>query len=138
VNWWPFISRARYDTDIAAAHAETNRIRAERDDARAERRAFRAAATTGAEQVIDVSIVNDCLTRDLLLSRRQRVIARKAAARILVAWSAEKRRADHLQQRYDAAVGLNTPAIAAGDSWQERREQRMRFDQPTTTKETTP
>jgi hypothetical protein len=64
--------------------------------------------------------------------------ALKAAARYLCAYHAEKRRADQLQERYDAAVGLNTPAIAAGDSWQERREQRMRFDQPTTTKETTP
>jgi hypothetical protein len=118
MNWWPFISRARYDTDLAAAHAETNRIRAERDDARAERRAFRAAATTGAEQVIDVSIVNDCLTRDLLVSRRQRVIARKAAARILAAWSAEKKRADSLQRRYDDAVGLSAGRITDSRSWQ--------------------
>lgn len=73
------------------------------------------------EQLADVSIVNDCLTRDLLTSRRQRVIARKAAARILAAWAAEKQRADQLQQRLDQSLGLDSAAVALGSSWQSRR-----------------
>jgi hypothetical protein len=115
------VTRRRYEEDLAAAKAEANRLRDERDEALTERRAFHAAATTGAEQVIDVSIVNDRLTRNLARSRRQRVIARKAAARILAAWAAEKKRADRLQQRLDDAVGLNDPAVEAGARWQERR-----------------
>jgi hypothetical protein len=71
-----------------------------------------------AEQLADVSIVNDCLTRDLLTSRRQRVIARKAGARILAAWAAEKRRADRLQQRLDDAVGLPAGRITDSGPWQ--------------------
>jgi len=113
-----FISLRRHRAELAVIQAETDRLREERDSARAERQAFRAAASTGAEQVVDVSIVNDCLTRDLLLSRRQRVIARKAGSRILAAWSAEKRRADHLQQRLDDAVGLPAGRITDSRSWQ--------------------
>lgn len=113
-----FVSRRRHDADTAALRAEADRLRSERDAARAERRAFRTAASTGAEQVIDVSIVNDCLTRDLTQSRRQRVIARKAAARILAAWAAERRRADRLQQRLDDAVGLTVGRIEDSQRWQ--------------------
>lgn len=118
----------RLRAELAAAKAEAARLRAERADALAERSAFHAAAATGAEQVIDISIVNDCLTRDLLVSRRQRVIARKAAARILAAWATERKRADRLQNQLDDALGLNTSAVAHGAGWQDRRENKLRWD----------
>lgn len=44
--------------------------------------------------------------------------ALKAAARYLSAYHAEKRRADHLQQRYDDAVGLPAGRITDSSSWQ--------------------
>lgn len=123
----------RLRAELAAAKAETDRQRERADKAEANERAFRTAATTAAEQVIDISIVNDCLTHDLLTSRRQRVIARKAAARILAAWSREKKRADRLQQRLDDACGLNYPSVEAGAGWQQRRE-----DKRNRVKEATP
>jgi hypothetical protein len=43
-------------------------------------------------------------------------------------FEAEKKRADHLQQRLDQATGLDTAPVAAGAGWQDRREQKMRFD----------
>lgn len=58
-------------------------------------------------------------------------IARKAAARILAAYAAEKSRADQLQTRLDVFLGLDHPAVAAGATWQARRETRMKFDKPT-------
>jgi len=67
--------------------------------------------------------------------------ARKAADRIALLQegvakareeaAAERRRADGLQKQLDDALGLNSPAVAAGDAWQQRRETRMEFDQPT-------
>jgi len=75
-----------------------------------------------AEQLADTSIVNECLTHDLLVSRRQRVIARKAGARILAAYLAEKRRADLLQQRLDDACGLTDSRVEDGRHWQQRRD----------------
>ncbi|NUP38203.1 MAG: hypothetical protein HOY76_14600 [Streptomyces sp.] len=46
--------------------------------------------------------------------------------------AAEKRRADGLQKQLDDALGLNTAAVAAGETWQDRREKRMQFDKPVT------
>lgn len=111
----------RLNAETTAIKAVADQLRKERDNALAERRAFRAAATAAAEQVIDVSIINDCLTRDLLVSRRQRVIARKAAARIAAALAEERKRADRLQQRLDQALGLDSAAVALGSTWQSRR-----------------
>lgn len=45
-------------------------------------------------------------------------IARKAAARILAAWAAEKKRADQLQQRLDDAVGIPKAGIRDSARWQ--------------------
>lgn len=39
-----------------------------------------------------------------------------------------------VQRQLDDALGLNTAAVDLGESWQARREQRMRFDTPATTK----
>lgn len=125
------ISRRRHNAELAAARAVSDRLRGERDAARVEKKAFRYAAATGAEQLCDVSIVNNHLTEDLTRSRRQRVIARKAAARIAAAYRAEKARADHLQARLDQALGLESAAVALGAGWQDRRQVHMQFDKPT-------
>lgn len=52
---------------------------------------------------------------------RRLAVARRAAARILAAYVAEKRRADHLQARLDDACGLNHPALDDGRLWQHSR-----------------
>jgi uncharacterized protein (DUF3084 family) len=54
------------------------------------------------------------------LERRIR-LARKAGARLLAAYHAEKHRADHLQTRLDYALGLNSAAVEDGKNWQARR-----------------
>jgi len=125
-----FISRRRHNAELAAARAVSDRLRGERDAARVEKKAFRYAAATGAEQVIDVSIVNNHLTEDLTRSRRQRVIARKAAARILAAYAVEKQRADRLQQRLDQALGLDSGPVTSGRHWQHRREDKNTVKEP--------
>ena len=62
----------------------------------------------------------------------------KAVARGRVEAASERRRADGLQARLDDAVGLNTPKIAAGSDWQDRRETRMQYDPPTSKPTVTP
>jgi chromosome segregation ATPase len=57
--------------------------------------------------------------------------ALKAAARYLAAYHAEKKRADGLQAQLDHALGLNDPAVEAGQHWQARR-----MDKPHPPKET--
>jgi hypothetical protein len=57
------------------------------------------------------------------IERLQRV-----GARLLAAASEERRRADRVQKRLDQALGLDHALIAAGAKWQDRREQKMRFD----------
>lgn len=54
--------------------------------------------------------------------------ALKACARYLDAYHAEKRRADRLQAQWDDVFGLNKPEVVAGETWQDRREQKMRYD----------
>lgn len=115
------ISHRRHDAELAAARAVSDRLRGERDAARAEKKAFRYAAATGAEQVIDVSIVNDCLTRDLTVLKKRVERLRKVGARLLAAYARERLRAVQLQRRLDDAVGLTSPALDAGRHWQERR-----------------
>lgn len=83
---------------------------------------WKGIATRTAELYTDTSIVNDCLTRDLTKARRRTAIARKAAARILAAYFAEKKRADRLQRRLDGMCGLNDPAVLDGIHWQKRRQ----------------
>lgn len=55
----------------------------------------------------------------------------EAVARARAEAAVEGRRAIALQVQLDDALGLNEPAVTAGSAWQGRREQRMRFDQPT-------
>ena len=172
-----FISARRHEADLAAARAEADRLRRERDTAVRERAAFRTAAVSAAEQFTDVCIVNTCLTEDLAAARdrlaeysgrrtvgevlEEHDVHRKALAAAIGAgldrnweqlieaaagvykaageWMAdhevEKRRADGLQARLDDALGLNTAGVDAGSGWQERREQRMKYDKPTAAEE---
>ncbi|MFE2384455.1 hypothetical protein [Streptomyces misionensis] len=93
---WPLVSRARYE----AAAGE--------------------AAYAG-EQLVGTCIVNDCLTDANLAVARRLTRALRACARYRAALAAERHRADRLQERLDDALGLNTPAVAAGAMWRDRR-----------------
>jgi hypothetical protein len=80
------------------------------------------------DQLVGTRIVNDCLTDANLAVARRLTRALRACARYRAAATAEKQRADHLQARFDDLLGLNDPAITAGETWQDRREQKMRYD----------
>jgi hypothetical protein len=52
-----------------------------------------------------------------------------ACARYRAELAVETHRADHLQQRLDDALGLNTAGVELGTGWQDRREDK-RFRRP--------
>lgn len=73
-----FISGRRHRTELAAARAEADRLRTERDTALEDTSAAKAAAKTAArqyleadEKYIDVGIVNEALTTDLIKARER-------------------------------------------------------------------
>ena len=43
-------------------------------------------------------------------------------------YEAEKKRADRLQSTLDHPLGLNSAAVTLGETWQDRRDQKMRYD----------
>lgn len=100
---WPLVSLRRYTEDTGALRAEADRLRIARDAALKERDSWKATATTTAGQYTDAGVVNDCLTR----------------------------RVEQLQAQLDDALGLNHPAVVAGQHWQDRR-----VDKPHPAKET--
>lgn len=123
-----FVSRRRYE----AARATADRLRDERDKARAQRSEFRTAAVTASRQLAEADATNRRLDgRVLELGRRisaltesdpghlaameQELVAARAEA------AAEKRRADQLQKRLDDAVGLGADRIADSGPWQPAR-----------------
>lgn len=99
---WPLILRRRFDAEIAAAKADVERLRARTTRAEAIARAEVEARRTITRQHAELDAAN---TR---LAGRNRT----------------------LQDRLDDACGLNSPAVAAGRQWQDRRA-----DKPHTAKE---
>jgi hypothetical protein len=100
----PLVSRRRHQADLAAANAEADRLRGERDAALRSRNEWHTAASTTASQYVDATVVNDCLTR----------------------------RVEQLQARLDDACGLNDPAVEAAQNWQGRRTDKPIVKEPTT------
>ncbi|GGW15848.1 hypothetical protein GCM10018980_51250 [Streptomyces capoamus] len=100
---WPFVRTADYEKAVGTSEYALDQLAATR-------------------------IVNDCLTDANLAVARRLTRALRACARYRKALAAEQRRADQLQRRLDNAVGLNITAVAHGETWQERREQKMRYD----------
>ena len=100
-----FVRRSKYD----ALYARYQLALDAAAEARAERDAFRAAATTSARQAVEAETAETTRLREqvtALISER----------------NAEQKRADRLQRRLDDAVGLNTAALAEGARWRERRQ----------------
>ena len=130
-----FVTRRRYEDELAAAKHEIRRQR-ERAEA-AEEKA--STAEFNREQILRQLAEADATNRrlhgrNLELGRQVSVLAEsdleyaahlerrktsleKAGHRILAAWRREQKRADHLQQRLDDAVGLSTTIVDSG-RWQ--------------------
>lgn len=130
-----FVTRRRYEDELAAAKHEIRRQR-ERAEA-AEEKA--STAEFNREQILRQLAEADAANRrlhgrNLELGKQVSVLAEsdleyaahlerrktsleKAGHRILAAWRREQKRADHLQQRLDDAVGLSTTIVDSG-RWQ--------------------
>lgn len=129
---FPFVLRSRYD-DL---NADCERLRRERDQFKDDRDAQRAVARASTRQLALEDAANRRLhDRNLELGRRvsalsesapdyaaalERRVARlqKAGKRVLAAWAVERRRAAHLQERLDDAVGLAPRGIKDSAAWQ--------------------
>ncbi|WP_329215101.1 hypothetical protein OG352_06015 [Streptomyces sp. NBC_01485] len=122
----PFVTRARH----AAALAETERIRSERDQFKTDRNAAQAAARTAARQFAEadeertaLTLVNARLTDDLTTAREQLAEARAllsdgAIAEVRAQARRDKRRADRLQKELDDATFLPVGGIEQSQRWQ--------------------
>jgi hypothetical protein len=150
---WPIVSRRRYEADLAAAKAETNRQRERAEKAEETARTELAARRTITRQHAELDADNRRLTgRNSALAKQleaaqvgggfDQAAARRTAQRIArlqkavararteAAEERDARRA--LQKRWDGAFGMDDdPAITAGADWQDRREHHMRYDKPT-------
>lgn len=133
------VSRRRHNAELAAARAEVDRLRTERDTSVSKL----ATAVYNREQVLRQNAGLDAANRrlegrNIELGRRiselrdadpeyaasleQRVTRlKRVGARLLAAYATEKHRADRLQARLDDACGLNPPAVLEGGAWQARR-----------------
>jgi hypothetical protein len=136
----------RLRTELAAAKAETGRQRERAEKALAEAATARYNRSQALHQLADADATNRrLLGRNLELGRRisslteadpeyaarlERRVSRllAVAGRLFLAHRAEKQRADHLQARLDNVFGLNTSPVTKGATWQDRREQKMRYD----------
>lgn len=139
---WPFVSRSRYDD----ARAEADRQRRRADTAAQHEATAVFNRTQVLKQNADADATNRRLhARNLELGRRLSALTesdpeyaaslerrverlKHVGFRVLAAYHAEKQRADRLQAQWDDLLGLNKPEVAAGETWQERRELKMRWD----------
>jgi chromosome segregation ATPase len=137
---WPFVLRSRHDDQVAALNADRDRLRRRAETA--EQTAATAEYNRGQllRQLADADATNRRLEgRVLELGRRLTKLAeadpeyaatleqrvdrlRRVGARLLAAYTGEKKRADRLQAELDDALGLNQPDIVDGRDWQSRRQ----------------
>ncbi|MFH9403310.1 hypothetical protein ACH4JS_26695 [Streptomyces sp. NPDC017638] len=119
----------RLRTELAAARAEIDRQQRRADAAEEDA----TTAVYNRQQLLRQLAGADAANRRLYARNRdltaraavlERRVARllKVGARLIAARDTERQRADHLQQRLDDAMGLNTAAVIAGRNWQRHRE----------------
>ncbi|MFG3085075.1 hypothetical protein [Streptomyces parvulus] len=127
------ITRRRHEQETAGIWAMVRIIRGERDEARTERDAFRAAASTSARQFAEADATNRRLAgRNEELGKRISALTEadpeyladleQQLATVREELAAEKKRADQLQARLDDACGLNSADVEAGRYWQQTRQ----------------
>lgn len=115
------VSRARYD----ALAAQYERVIGERDDARAERDEARKAGGATARQFVAADASRQQLEEQVRELTRRLADATKPKPG---EDDQECRRCEHLQQRLDQALGLDTPPVKAGQGEHTRRPTRMQWD----------
>jgi hypothetical protein len=129
----------REQREIAELKADVARLRTQRDTALKNAATWKGVAERASEMFTDTSLVNDRLTdANLAVSRRltralracarYRAALNKTATEWMTECQAHALRADRLQRRLDDSLGLNTAPVVLGETWQDRREQKMRYD----------
>lgn len=126
--------------------AQNERLRDERDDAYEARNIAVFNRTQVLRQLAEADAANRRLAgRNLELGVRlaayaeadpeyldalEKRLARalRAVVRYRAGLHDEQRRADSAQKTLDVFLGLDHPAVAAGETWQDRREKKMRYD----------
>ncbi|MFK0062663.1 hypothetical protein ACIQTN_25980 [Streptomyces werraensis] len=126
--------RLRAVQTVARSEQERLRLRAERAESRAKTAEYNREQLL--RQLAEADAANRRLhERNLELGRRVSALAEsdleyaaqlerrktsleKAGHRVLAAWAREQKRADHLQQRLDDAVGLTAMGIRDSSRWQ--------------------
>jgi chromosome segregation ATPase len=130
-----FVTARRHEQELAAAKKEIAALRRRVLDTQERHDEVARAHNRLAKRLSEADAANRRLyDRNLELGRRVSVLAEsdleyaahlerrktsleKAGHRILAAWRREQKRADHLQQRLDDAVGLSTTIVDSG-RWQ--------------------
>ncbi len=119
----PFVSRRRYDDDLAAARAEASRLREQRDTARRDEETARFnrerilhQLADANEKYTDVAIVNEILTSELTALKEQ--LAAGTPDEWQTKAAAETERADRLQAELDDARLLASRLTAAAETRQ--------------------
>lgn len=125
-----FVSRRGHEDEIAKLRRRVLATEARHDEAaRAHNQLAKKLADEEtankrlAEELAAVTIVNTCLTDDLVAARERLAEVEAASCDTAAAqWQAqarrEKKRADALQKAYDDAVGLKPRGIEDSSRWQ--------------------
>lgn len=139
---WPCVS-AEWADNLTA---QNERLRDERDDAYKARDTAVFNRTQVLRQLAEADAANRRLAgRNLELAVRlsayaesdpeylaslEKRLARalRAVVRYRTGLDDAQRRADGAQKTLDVFLGLDHPAVAAGVTWQDRREKKMRYD----------
>ena len=119
----------RHEREINALEARLAQAIEQRNTARSERQAFRAAAETAGRQFAEADATNRRLSgRVEELGRRNSTLAEsdpdhladleQQLADVRRELAAEKKRVERLQRRYDDAVGLTSSGIKDSSPWQ--------------------
>ncbi|MFJ4852430.1 hypothetical protein [Streptomyces sp. NPDC088730] len=115
-----FVTRSRYD----ALHARYEGVLNQRDTARRDVAAYRAALHQAADQSstrVGLARIRDAVRYGGRIDRLCRAVAalRTENAKL-------RRTVARLQAGYDSATGLDSPALDLGAHWQERRSDKPR------------
>lgn len=130
-----FVTARRHNDELAAAQNEIAALRRRVLDTQDRHDEVARAHNRLAKRLAEADAANRRLyDRNLELGRRVSVLAesdleyaahlerrvarlKRVGKRIVAAWAREQKRADHLQQRLDDAVGLSTTIVDSG-RWQ--------------------
>lgn len=96
--------RRAHQAEVARLTADNERLRAERNQFAKDRDTHKAAAEAAQARLEEPANAKNLNVNALL------------------------RRIKSLEKQLDDATSLDAPAVAAGETWQDRREKKMRYD----------